>query len=105
MRKRNIEKTLYLSEKEYEMLNKKCQELGLTKSEYIRQLVNNYQPTKPNVEILEKHKDGLDKIGNSLNYLIRRAYYDGYLDEASVNRQLEHLDYIIDDIKYNLKNL
>lgn len=34
--KKMKEKTLYLSEQENEILNKKCNKLGLSKSEYIR---------------------------------------------------------------------
>lgn len=49
------EKTIYLSEKENEILTKKCEKLKLSKSEYIRQLINNYQPLSPDINILTKH--------------------------------------------------
>ena len=46
MRKRKIAKTLYLSHEENEMLNKKCRELNITYSNYIRKLINDYEPKK-----------------------------------------------------------
>ena len=54
MRKRKIEKTLYLSEEENKILEEKCKELNLSKSDYIRKLIKEYTPIKADMSILEK---------------------------------------------------
>ena len=50
------EKTLYLSEKENEILIKKSNKLGLSQSEYIRGLLKDYTPIKIDGNILSKQR-------------------------------------------------
>lgn len=102
MRKRMRAKTLYLSEQENEILTKKCNKLGLSKSEYIRQLINNYIPIKTDINILSKHEQDFKMIGNGLNAVARDANRYGFVNERDLKRYLAWINEVIDDIKFNL---
>ena len=102
MRKRMKEKTLYLSEKENEILIKKCNKLGLSKSEYIRQSMNDYTPIKIDVDILSKRKEDLKMIGNGLNAISRGAHRYGFINERNLNHYLSWLNDVMDEIKFDL---
>lgn len=102
MRKRMIEKTLYLSEKENEILMKKCNKLGLSQSEYIRGLLNDYTPIKIDGNILSKHKEDFKMIGNGLNAVARDAHRYGFVNEHDLNHYLSWLNDVIDEIKFDL---
>ncbi len=102
MRKRMKEKTLYLSEKENEILIKKCNKLGLSISEYIRQLINDYTPIKIDINILSKHKEDFKMIGNGLNAVTRDAHRYGFINEQDLNHYLSWLNDVIDEIKFDL---
>ena len=104
MRKRFKEKTLYLSEKENKILLERAKKENLSVSEFLRKLIRDFQPTSPDINIIAKHTPALKQIGNDLNRITRRAYMIGYVDERSLKIQLEHLDFIVDDIKFNLEN-
>lgn len=102
MRKRMREKTLYLSEKENEMLMKKSNKLGLSQSEYIRGLLNDYTPIKIDENILSKHKEDFKMIGNGLNAVSRDAHRYGFVNEHDLNRYLLWLNDVCENIKSNL---
>ena len=102
MRKRKIEKTLYLSEEENKILEEKCKKLNLSKSDYIRKLIKEYTPVKADMSILEKHHDEFKMIGNGLNDIARDAHRYGYIKERDLNHYLTWLNDICDDIKFNL---
>lgn len=102
MRKRMREKTLYLSEKENEMLMKKSNKLGLSQSEYIRVLLNDYTPIKIDENILSKHKENFKMIGNGLNAVARDTNRYGFVNEHDLNRYLLWLNDVCEDIKFNL---
>ncbi len=102
MRKRMREKTLYLSEEENEILTKKSNKLGLSKSEYIRQLITNFVPIKTDSNILSKHEQDFKMIGNGLNAVTRDAHRYGFINERDLNRYLLWLNDVCEDIKFNL---
>ncbi len=102
MRKRMREKTLYLSEEENEILTKKSNKLGLSKSEYIRQLITNYVPIKTDINILSKHEQDFKMIGNGLNAVTRDAHRYGFINERDLNCYLLWLNDVCEDIKFNL---
>lgn len=102
MRKRMREKTLYLSKKENEILTKKCNKLGLSKSEYIRQLITDYVPIKTDINILSKHEKDFKMIVNGLNAVTRDAHRYGFINERDLNHYLSWLNDILEDIKFNL---
>lgn len=101
MRKRMREKTLYLSEEENEILTKKSNKLGLSKSEYIRQLITNYVPIKTDINILSKHEQDFKMIGNGLNAVTRDAHRYGFINEHDLNRHLLWLNDVCEDIDIN----
>ncbi len=102
MRKRNILKSIYLSEKENKVLQDKCERLQLDKSNVIRKLINNYEPIKIDVDILNSHIDEINKIGINLNHLAKDMHRYGYIDEKRYRLNIEQLNYIMEDIKINL---
>lgn len=102
MRKRNVQKSIYLSEKENIALQKKCKEFNLDCSNTIRQLLDNYEPIKVDVNILTNHSDELNQIGNNLNKIAKDMYRYGYIDERKYRLNIEQLNYIMEDIKFNL---
>ena len=102
MRKRMKEKTLYLSEKENEILMKKCNKLGLSQSEYIRGLLNDYTPIKIDENILSKHKENFKMIGNGLNAVTRDVHRYGFINERDLNHYLSWLNDVINEIKFDL---
>lgn len=102
MRKRKIEKTLYLSEEENKILEEKCKKLNLSNSDYIRKLIKEYTPIKADMTILEKHHDEFKIIENELNTIARYAHRYCYIKERDLNHYLTWLNDICDDIKFNL---
>lgn len=102
MRKRMREKTLYLSEKENEILMKKSNKLGLSQSKYIRGLLNDYTSIKIDESILSKHREDFKMLGNGLNIVARDANRYGFVNEYDLNRYLLWLNDVCEDIKFNL---
>lgn len=102
MRKRMKEKTLYLSEKENEILIKKCNKFGLSISEYIRQLINDYTPIKIDINNISKYKEDFRMIGNGLNAVARDTHRYGFINERDLNHYLSWLNDVIEEIKFDL---
>lgn len=103
MRTRWKEKTIYISKEENEMLIKKSKEANLTQSEYVRKLVRDYEPIKTDITILTRHSKAIDQINNALGKLARQAYMYDYIDSLAVKKQIEHMNFIMDDIMFNLE--
>lgn len=102
MRKRLLEKSLYLSKEENKLLQEKCKSLNVNQSEYIRDLINNYEPKKYDGSIFEKHNNELIDINDKLESILNVANKYGYLEEKKTKYCIEHLNNIMDDIKINL---
>ena len=95
MRKRKKEKTLYLSHKENEMLNKKCRELNINYSDYIRKLINDYEPKKFDTNTLNNYIEKINNINDGIIDLTNQFYKYGYLDEYKLNYYFSKINEII----------
>ena len=62
MRKRNILKTIYLNEEENKLLIDECNKLGISHSEYIRNMIIKFGPKKYILQEdkLEEHKKEIE---------------------------------------------
>lgn len=78
----------YLSEKENEILIKKFNKLGLSRSEYIKQVINDYTPIKIDISILSKHKEDFKMIDNGLNAAVRDTDRYEFINECALNHYL-----------------
>lgn len=103
MRKRWQEKTLYLTKEENEILMQKSKEANLTQSEYLRQLIKNYNPIKADISILTQNMDKIRKINNLLNIYVRQAHMYNYIDYENIKKLIGKINLIKDDIMFNLK--
>ena len=95
MRKRMIAKTLYLSQEENEMLNKKCKELNITYSDYIRKLINDYEPKKFDIYTLNNYIEKINIINNGIIDLTNTFYKYGYVDEYKLKYYFSKINEII----------
>ena len=95
MRKRMIAKTLYLSQEENEMLNKKCRELNITYSNYIRKLINDYEPKKIDINTLNNYIEKINNINNGIIDLTNQLYKYGYIDEYKLKYYFSKINEII----------
>ena len=96
MRKRKIAKTLYLSQEENEMLNKKCRELNITCSDYIRKLISDYEPKKFDINTLNNYIEKINNINNGIIDLTNTFYKYGYVDEYKLKYYFSKINEIID---------
>lgn len=99
-RTRNKEVKIFFNEDEFNKLNDDCNDLKLSKSEYVRALVNsNIVNVKSNQEILNsileiyKLNSKLDKLNNSLE----NEDINGY--ELIIKNILDESNKIIKDLK------
>ena len=81
MRIRNIEKSFYLSKEENKLLLDKCKKLNLNQSDYIRKIINNYEPKKYDGSIFEKHNNDIKDINLKLEAIIESINKYGYIDK------------------------
>ena len=103
MRIRNIEKSFYLSKKEDKLLQDKCKKLNLNQSEYIREMIDDYEPKKYDGSIFEMYDNDLKNINLKLKSILETANRYGYIDKMKIKYNFDRLNYIIDDIEFSLK--
>lgn len=102
MRKRMKQMTIYLSEKEKQELKKLAKKYDGNESEAIRRLIVNTKVNKPDMNILERHREDFKMIGNGLNAVARDIHRYGFINERDLTHYLNWLDDVTDDIKFNL---
>ena len=77
-----------ISEKEHRRLKHKAKACSLTMSDYIRQLINDYQPREaPPADYFAMTRE-LKAIGNNLNQLAGVANATGLIDEAAYHENI-----------------
>ena len=104
MRKRMQAKTLYLSEKENKILNKKCKELNMSVSEYIRKQITDYKIYTIDVDmsILRDYSEDLKQINKGINNLTRNFHKYGYFEEENFKIYIKRLNEIFECIRIDL---
>ena len=103
MRIKNIEKSFYLSKEENELLQGKCKKLNFNQSDYIRKIIDNYEPKKYYGSIFKKNEDDLKDVNFKLKSLLETANRYGYIDKRKYDYCIDKLNYIMIDIKQNLE--
>ena len=84
-RKRERKITAYLLDEEYELFEAKKDEAGLTKSDYIRNMIvygGVYERTVFPKEDSQKLIYEINRIGNNINQVALRANTNGVVDDA-----------------------
>lgn len=90
---------VFLSEKKMETLTKRVQRTGLTRSAYIRKLIEDVRPIeRPAPDCLEVLKV-LRQISNSMNQIALRANTNGWMDADAYWENSRRLQVAISDIK------
>ena len=91
MRKRSIEKTVWLDEKESKLLKEKAKMTGQTESGYIRALILGYKPKElPSDEVYEMLNQ-MRGIAINLNQIARKANTLNYIDVPRYKKVCEKL--------------
>ena len=103
MRIRNVEKSFYLSKEENELLQGKCKKLNLNQSDYIRKIIDNYEPKKYDGSIFEKHNNDIKDINLKLDAIVENSNRYGYIDKKRYDYCINKLEFIMIDIKQNLE--
>lgn len=99
MRIREKQITFWMTYDEYYNLKGKADKVGLSVSELIRELTNNYEPReKPPEQFYEAIKQ-IRAVGNSLNQLARKANALGFIDKLQYKKNVDTLNSFILDIK------
>ena len=101
-KKNEIKNIIFIRKRKWN-LAQKCNKLGLSISEYIRQLINDYTPIKIDINIISKHKEDFRMIGNGLNAVARDTHRYGFINECDLNHYSTWLNDVIDEIKFDLE--
>lgn len=100
MRKRAIKKQFWLNENENKMLKEKSKKTGLSEAEYLRCLIEGYNPKEKPDEEFYKIMRNLRAIGNNLNQIARNANAYGVIDTVGYKKNCEKMNKFIADIRY-----
>ena len=91
-RLRNRKLTIHLFDEELQLLEKKCQELGISKSEYIRNMILFGNPER-NTNFSEEEAQRLifevGKIGNNINQIARYVNMQKSVDGVDMKNLVE----------------
>lgn len=89
MRKRNVDKHIWLSKTEAEELRYKADKACLSEAGLVRMLIKGYEPKeKPDERFYEAMRE-LSAIGNNVNQLAARANALGFVDVPMLRREVE----------------
>ena len=86
-RKRQHRITIRLDEKEYNNLCVWSTAANMTMNEYIRQLINGFQPVEFPPAEYKQVIDELQHIGINMNQLATKAHSLGFIDEPEYSSQ------------------
>ena len=101
-RKRQHRITIRLDEKEYNNLCVWSTAANMTMNEYIRQLINGFQPVEfPPVEY-KQVIDELQHIGINMNQLATKAHSLGFIDEPEYRRNANRVWRIVAELAAQL---
>ena len=99
MRVREKQITFWMTYDEYYNLRGRAEKVGLSVSELIRELANNFEPReKPPEEFYEAIKQ-IRILSNNMNQIARRANALGFVDELEYKKNAERVSQLIIDIK------
>ena len=98
MRERSVLIQFLLNRMEADRLNNLVKRSGITRSSYLRQLINGVIPAdKPPPDYYQMMRE-LHAIGNNLNQIARQANATGIVDADRYHKNVERLDEAITKI-------
>ena len=89
MRKRSIEKTIWLSIDEDKILKQNSKKVGLNESEYLRSLITGYKPKEQPTESIFEMLSQMRGIGANLNQIAKKANALNLIDAPYYKRVYE----------------
>ena len=102
MRKRNNPVQIYLDDAELKRLDDWSAAANMSRSNYIRQLIDGFQPLEfPPVEYL-KIIDELQHIGINMNQLATKAHSLGFIDEPEYRQNATRVWRIVAELSAQL---
>jgi len=104
-RTRTHKKNFWFNDKEENELKRKSKEVGMTESDYIRNLVlGNELKQKPDEEFYKSIKV-IRSISHNINQLATKAHSLGFIDEREYKKEVIKLDNLIDELKTKYLNV
>lgn len=104
MRRRTRRVEARLSNNEYELLNLKCKEMQITKSDFFRYALKGFIPDKKlNSKVLELIFE-IKRIGNNINQIAKHANTTGKVNELFLLEYINELNNLKVSIVDNLLN-
>ena len=101
-RKRQHRITIRLDEKEYNNLCVWSTAANMTMNEYIRQLINGFQPVEFPPAEYKQVIDELQHIGINMNQLATKAHSLGFIDEPEYRRNANRVWRIVAELSAQL---
>lgn len=102
MRKRNNPIQIYLDDAELKRLDEWSAAANMSRSNYIRQLIDGFQPVAfPPIEY-EQVIDELEHIGNNMNQIAAKAHSLGFIDEPEYRRNANRVWRIVAELSAQL---
>ena len=101
-RKRQHRITIRLDEKEYNNLCVWSTAANMTMNEYIRQLINGFQPVEFPPAEYKQVIDELQHIGINMNQLATKAHSLGFIDEPEYRRNANRVWRIVAELAAQL---
>lgn len=99
MRFRNKKKQFWFSDEECKILAINSTKVGLTESEYIREVLLGYKlKEKPDDRFYENIKV-IRSIANNMNQLAKKAHSLGFIDELEYKRNADRVVNFIEELK------
>ena len=81
MKKRPIEIKVRLNQSEFELLNKRVGQSGLSREEYLRQIIRGFLPRAAPPADYYAMMQQFYRIGNNLNQIAQKAHTLDFIDE------------------------
>lgn len=97
--KRTRQKNIRLTSDEEKLLRKKCFELGITESDFLRALVNDYMPNINLNKEINKLIYEIRKIGVNINQIAKISNQTGNVNYIYLEHYKKELDKLILEIR------
>ena len=92
MRKRNIKIQLWLNLREADLLDRKAKNCGISRTAYLRHLVNGFQPRELPPPDYRDLMNALYGIGRNLNQIAQKAHTLNVIDVQRYNEEVRKLE-------------
>lgn len=99
MRKRNIKINVFFNEDEKKMLEEKSNKVGLTQSDFIRNLISKSTENIISQNDIENILNKLSQISTNLTQLAKHLHWIGnWKEEETLNYEIDNVHYLVSKI-------